>query len=95
MAAAVSTDQIRLSWSRVDRACTYRVYKRLKNEDGEWNEWERVRTTACDSHEITVERRKTYQFKVVGVNRKGDEGKGEVRTVKVLGEIIKGIVKQV
>ena len=95
MADAVSTDQIRLTWSRVDRASTYRVYRRIKNEDGEWNEQERVRTTIDDFHELTVQRRKTYQFKVVGVNRKGDEGKGEVRTVKVLGEIIKDIIQQV
>lgn len=79
-----SRDKIPLSWSRVDRASTYRVYKRIKNEDGEWNDWERVRTTADDSYEIIVERKKTYQFKVIGVNKNGDEGEGEIRTVKVL-----------
>ena len=88
-----SRDKIPLSWSRVDRASTYRVYKRIKNEDGEWNDWERIRTTADDSYEITVERKKTYQFKVIGVNTNGDEGEGEIRTVKVLGAIIKDIIK--
>ena len=50
LADAVSTDQIRLTWSRVDRASTYRVYRRIKNEDGEWNERERV-NSATDVNE--------------------------------------------
>lgn len=64
------------------------MYKRIENQDGEWNEWEGVRLTADVSCEITVDRGKTCQFKVTGVNKDNDEGTESIhRTVKVLGEI--------
>lgn len=53
-------DKIFLSWSCVDCVFIYRVYKRIKNEDGEWNDWERVRIIVDDFYEIIVERKKIY-----------------------------------
>lgn len=84
----VSGNKITFRWSRVEGALSYRVYKRITTQDGDGNEWERVMLTTDDSCEIKVERGKTYQFKVIGVNKDDDEGKeSNIRTVKVLGEI--------
>ena len=63
------------------------MYKRIKNQDGKWNGWERVTLTADVSCEIIVERGLTYQFKVIGVNKNDDEGTRSIRTVEVPGEV--------
>ena len=77
-----------LSWCRVERASTYRVYKRIKNHDDEWNKWKSVGLTTADSYEVKVERGRTFQFKVIGVSKDDYEGKeSNIETVRVLGKI--------
>ena len=66
------------------------MYKRIKNHDDEWNEWESVGLTTADSYEVKVERGRTFQFKVIGVSKDPDNFEGKesnIETVKVLGKI--------
>lgn len=74
------------------------MYKRIQNNQDD--EWRAAGLTANWLYEIKVKRGKTYQFKVVGVNKYDNEGMARnIETVKVLGKIrfssmfIKDIIK--
>ena len=64
------------------------MYKRIKNHDDEWNEWESVGLTTADSYKVKVKRGRTFQFKVIGVRKDDYEGiESNIETVRVLGKI--------
>ncbi|KAL9978771.1 hypothetical protein ACROYT_G016327 [Oculina patagonica] len=77
----VFADNITLRWNRSADAPNYRVYQMIDNQDAQW---ERVKTTTDNTCVIRVERGKSYQFKVTGVNGNLEGKESNIRRVKVL-----------
>lgn len=80
----VIADNITLRWNRSEDAPNYRVYQMIDNQDAQWK---RVRTTTDSEWVVRVERGKSYQFKVTGVNGNLEGKESNIIRVTVPGEI--------
>ena len=80
----VGDGNITLRWDCVEDASNYRVYQMI---DSQHAQWERVKETTDNTCVIRLERGKCYSLKVTALNEHGEGKEGNIKRVKVLGEI--------